>query len=147
MNIAPKIIAEEYLENENQDLYDYKVFCFNGKAESIAFLSERAKELKMSFYDLEWNRLPFGAGHPIHEEPIPKPENLKLMIQLAEQLAEGFPLVRVDFYALTNGAVKFGEMTFTPASGSAIWNPPHQDLVYGELLRLPEKKPVPILLK
>jgi lipopolysaccharide biosynthesis glycosyltransferase len=58
-NIKPKIIAEQFIQNEDNDLYDYKVWCFNGKPEYIMFLAERQKGLKMAFYDTSWNRLPF----------------------------------------------------------------------------------------
>ena len=143
LNIQPKIIAEEYLENGNNDLYDYKVFCFNGKATSIMFLSERQKGLKMAFYDLNWNKLPFTYSFPRNEADIPKPQNLDLLIQLSEKLAEGFSHVRVDFYILNDGSLKFGEMTFTSASGSCKWNPPEQDRIYGDLIKLPAKSPIP----
>ena len=146
MNIPPKIIAEEYLENNDDDLYDYKVFCFNGKAESVMFLSDRKQELKMSFYDLQWNKLPFVYSYPQNPDEVPKPKNLELMINLAEKLAEGFPHVRVDFYVLNNGSIKFGEMTFTSASGTCKWNIPEQDKVYGDLITLPPKSPIPMRL-
>lgn len=143
MNISPKIIAEEYLENENDDLYDYKVFCFNGKAESIMYLSNRQHGLRMSFFDLDWNRLPFVYNYPPNKQDIPRPQNLKRMINLAEKLAEGFAHVRVDFYVLNDGSIKFGEMTFTSLSGTCKWSPPEQDCVYGDLIELPPKKPIP----
>ena len=143
LNIPPKIIAEEYLENGNNDLYDYKVFCFNGKAESIMFLSERKTGLKMAFYDLNWNKLPFTYSFPRNEEDIPKPKNLDLLIELAETLAEGFAHVRVDFYILNDGSIKFGEMTFTSAGGTCKWNPPEQNRIYGDLIQLPPKSPIP----
>lgn len=143
MNIPPKIIAEQYLENINNDLYDYKVFCFDGKAESIMFLSDRKQKLKMSFYDLQWNKLPFVYSYPQNPDDIPKPMNLKLMKGLAEKLAEGFPHVRVDFYVLNDGSIKFGEMTFTSAGGTCKWNIPEQDRIYGDLIKLPRKSPIP----
>lgn len=143
MNISPKIIAEEYMENGNNDLYDYKVFCFNGKAESIMFLSERKQGLKMAFYDLNWNKLPFVYTYPRNEAEVPKPKNLELLIQLSEKLAEGFAHVRVDFYILNDGSLKFGEMTFTSASGNCKWNPPEQNRIYGDLIKLPPKSPIP----
>ena len=143
LNIAPKIIAEQYLENGANDLYDYKVFCFNGKAESIMFLSERKQGLKMAFYDLNWNKLPFVYTYPRNEAEVPKPQNLELLIKLSEKLAEGFAHVRVDFYILNDGSLKFGEMTFTSASGSCKWNPPEQDRIYGDLIKLPPKSPIP----
>ena len=145
-NITPKIIAEEYLENQKNDLYDYKVYCFGGRAECIAFMSGRRQDLKMTFYDLQWNRLSIMHGYPMHEDDVPRPQKLDLLIRLAEHLAEGFAFVRVDFYMLNDGRIKFGEMTFTPTSGRVEWYPPHQDLVFGDLIRLPEKSPIQLLL-
>ena len=143
LNIPPKIIAEAYVENAGNDLYDYKVFCFNGKAESIMFLSERKTGLKMAFYDLQWNKLSFTYTFPRNPEETPKPQNLDLLISLAEKLSEGFAHVRVDFYILNDGTLKFGEMTFTSASGSCKWNPPEQNRIYGDLITLPPKSPIP----
>lgn len=143
LNIKPKIIAEEYLENNENDLYDYKVFCFNGKAESIMFLSERKQGLKMAFYDLSWKKLPFTYTFPRNEDDIPCPKNLDLLINLSEKLAQGFAHARVDFYILNNGALKFGEVTFSSASGTCKWNPSEQNKIYGELLKLPKKSPIP----
>ena len=145
-NIPPKIIAEEYLENNDDDLYDYKVFCFDGKAESVMFLSDRKQKLKMSFYDLQWNKLPFVYSFPQNPDEVPRPKNLELMINLAEKLAEGFPHVRVDFYVLNDGSIKFGEMTFTSAGGTCKWNISEQDKVYGDLIKLPPKSPIPMRL-
>lgn len=143
LNVAPKIIAEEYLENNDENLYDYKVYCFDGKADCILFLSDRKSGVRKAFYDLNWNRLPFmTAGRPMGED-VEKPQNLELLVQLAEKLSVGFPHVRVDFYVLNDGTIKFGEMTFTPASGKNAWYPPEQDRIYGERIRLPEKKPIP----
>ena len=143
MNIPPKIMAEEYLENDNNDLYNYKVFCFGGKAESIMYLSGRKQGLKMAFFDLDWHKLPFVYSYPMNEADIPKPKNLDLLIELAEKLAEGFPHVRVDFYILNDGSLKFGEMTFTTANGTCKWEPPEQNRIYGDLIKLPPKIQIP----
>ena len=79
----------------------------------------------------------------MNEEDIPKPKNLDLLIGLAEKLADGFPHVRVDFYILNDGSLKFGEMTFTTANGTCKWNPPEQNRIYGDLIKLPPKSQVP----
>ena len=44
--------------------------------------------------------------------------------------------VRVDFYRLNDGTILFGEMTFTPAGGICLWDPPSQDLILGEMIDL-----------
>ena len=93
----------------------------------------------MAFYDTEWNKLPYYYNFPQIEEQIKKPSKLNDMIRIAEKLAEGFPHVRVDLYLLDDGEIKFGEMTFTSASGACKWVPPETDLMIGEMYNLPEK--------
>lgn len=143
MNIQPRIIAEEYLENAGGDLKDYKVFCFNGKADCIMYLSDRKTGLRMAFFDLNWNKLDFTYSYPRIEEEIPCPPNLSKMIELAERLAAGFAHVRVDFYILNDGSIKFGEMTFTSASGGCTWSDETANRYFGDLITLPIKSPIP----
>ncbi len=50
-----------------------------------------------------------------------------------------FSYVRVDLYELDNGELKFGEMTFTPASGMDCWSPKTADILLGRLIHLPKK--------
>ena len=144
LNIQPRIIAETYLENASGNLHDYKVFCFNGKVESVAYYCERSTGLKVAFYDTQWNKLSFiNNNWPIKQEDIPKPACLDELLKIAERLSEGFAHVRVDFYLLNDGSLKFGEMTFTPSNGTGKWNPPEQDQIYGDLLQLPKKSNFP----
>jgi len=139
--IQRRIVAEEYVHNHGKELYDYKVFCFEGKAESILFIYHRQGKLAVEFYDLKWNRLPFGFEDFLSEEGVAqKPDNLQQLIDLAEKLAEGFHFVRVDFYRLNDGQYKFSEMTFTPGSGVRKWSSEEIDRYYGSLIRLGEKK-------
>lgn len=136
-NIPRKIIAEKYIENNNEDLFDYKFWCFDGKVEYIQFLSERnTNGLKMAFYDREWNKQDFVYSYPLDTKNIDKPENLELMIELAEKLAQDFNHVRIDFYLLNNGEIKFGEMTFTSCSGISRWEPKKTDLMLGKNFKL-----------
>ena len=139
-DIPPRIIAEAFLENEGRELYDYKIWCFNGKPEFIVFMADRHIELKVAFYDPGWNRLPFVYTFPRYEKSAPKPENLDEMLKLAEALSKDFIHARVDFYALDDGSVKFGEMTFTTASGECRWNPPEYDLIVGQMMTLPKSR-------
>lgn len=134
--IKPRIVAEKYLENDAGELNDYKVWCFSGKAHFIQYLCGRKKGLKMSFYDLNWNRLPFVTKSELYGEDVPCPENLVELITLAEKLAAPFNHVRVDFYQLGTGEWKFGEMTFTPAGGRCEWSPPEYDKIIGSLFDL-----------
>ena len=76
----------------------------------------------------------------MHQHMIPSPPNLELLIDLAEKLAAGFPHVRFDFFLPIDGHNKFGEMTFSSASGLCKWVPPEQDQLFGDLIVLPERK-------
>jgi len=143
MNIKPKIIAEIYYENMNEDLFDYKIYCFNGRVESIAFLSGKKNLRRIAFYDRHWNRLNYTDTYPSFEYEIPKPQKLNEMIEISQKLSNGFAFVRVDLYILNNGDIKFGEMTFAPFSGNLKFNPPEQDRIFGEMIKLPNKSPIP----
>lgn len=135
-NIHPRIIAEEYLENKNGDLYDYKFWCFHGKVQFIMFLSERGSSLKMNNYDKNWNLLPFVYNYPNSKKNYSRPIMLEKMIKIAEKLSEEFHFVRVDLYQLNDGTIKFGEMTFTPASGMCGWNDQNINYKLGQLIHL-----------
>lgn len=138
IDIPHRLFAEKYIENTNGDLPDYKFWCFDGKVYYIMFLAERRTGLKMAFYDLEWNKMPFVYSYPRYEKEVEKPPNLNEMIQIAEKLSEGFSHARVDLYRLDNGEIKFGEITFSSASGSCRWTPPEADLMMGEHFVLPK---------
>ena len=135
-DIKPLIIAEEYIENEKEDLYDYKVWCFNGEPKYIMYLANRKKGLQMVFYDTEWKRMPFTYSVDVYEGEVPKPDNLEELLDISRKLSSGFNHVRVDFYRLNDGSYKFGEMTFTSAAGKAMWNPPEYDRILGDMLEL-----------
>ena len=64
------------------------------------------------------------------------------MIYFAEKLSEGFNHVRVDFYRLNNGKIYFGEMTFTSCSGICKWTPDEENLIMGQMIKLPTDEKV-----
>ncbi len=138
-DIVPKIIIEEFIENEGTgDLYDYKFWCFNGRVHYIQFLSERNLDgLKMAFYDRTWKKQDFVYNYPMDEKDNARPDNLDAMIKLAETMARGFPHVRVDFYRMNDGRIYFGEMTFTSATGTCGWSTPEINRHLGRLIKLP----------
>lgn len=127
--IHPMVIAEELLPTPEggSSLTDYKIWCFNGKAHYIMTCSERASNgssAHLMLYDREWNACPqhmVSSAHYPQGEILPKPENLARMIEVAETLSEGFPEIRVDLYnphpESKEGAVYFGELTFTSLGG------------------------------
>lgn len=136
-DIVPKIIAEEYIENNGGNLYDYKVHCFNGDPKFIQYIGDRAEHnTREIFYNINWEAMPFTYTYPRYNISIPKPNNFSKMIEAARTLSNGFRYVRVDFYQLNDGSLKFGELTFTPAAGKDSWNPDKFDKILGDLIIL-----------
>lgn len=139
-NIVPKIIIEKYIDNGNNELFDYRFFCFSGKVHSIWVDVDSGKPThKRNIYDLDWTLLPLTVNYPNDKELERKPQNFKKMIELAEILSEGFKFVRVDLYEV-DGNIYFGEMTFTPQSGIGEWNPPEYNKLMGDLIILENQK-------
>lgn len=125
--IKPKIIAEEFLSGDKQDipsfsLVDYKVWCLNGEPYSIWTCYNRDKHSTyVALYDLEWNYHPEHSIFTNHyrrgELDVPKPLVFEEMIEAAKKLSRNIPQVRIDFYIVDN-KLYFGEMTFTSLGGS-----------------------------
>lgn len=129
-----RIIVEKLLESpENADgsIDDYKFLCFNGKAKILWIDKNRFSNHLRGFWD---ENLTFLRGvysdHSTFEKEPKLPENIKEMKLLAEQLAKGFPHVRVDLYNIDNKII-FGEMTFYPWSGYVKFTPDTFDYLLG----------------
>ena len=140
-NVAPRIIAEEYLEDEHHQLADYKMMCFNGKAKCCFIFTDRfaSSGIRLNVYDREWNPLPVGREYTSINPEIIRPKNYEQMLQLAEKVAAGLPFARVDFYEL-NGRLLFGEITFYPNSGLTRFKPQEWDTTFGSWITLPKWK-------
>jgi hypothetical protein len=141
-DIEPKIIAEQYLEDETGGLADYKFYCLESKPYVIEHYSNRFNKggYKTVLYDLEWN--PAGWSVDAHHglgSVTKKPENLDEMVRIVNILCTGFHHARVDFY-LVNGKLYFGEMTFTSSSGLEYFNPKEWNLKLGDMIKLPLEK-------
>ena len=61
---------------------------------------------------------------------------------LLEHYPEVDSALRRD-YVLNDGTIKFGEMTFSSGNGNHPWHPQEQNLILGNLIKLPEKSPFP----
>lgn len=138
-NVKPRIIAEQYMEDETGELRDYKFFCFNGEVKALFIASDRTKKepTKFDFFDENFNHLPFTNGHPNAMKPIEKPIGFEHMKEIAARLSQGIPHVRVDLYDI-KGKIYFGELTFYHWSGFTPFEPQEWDYNFGEFIKLPE---------
>lgn len=123
-HVQKRIIAEQYLDD---NLKDYKFYCFDGKVELLLVASNRTTTHNFDYFDMQFRHLDLTSvcGENSHNM-IVKPANFETMIALAQQLSAGIPHVRVDMYN-HQGEIYFGELTFYDSSGyddlqSKEWN-------------------------
>lgn len=140
-DVKPRIIAEEYMEQHGSEcLPVYKIMTFGGRAEIIQTIqNDKTKDESIDYFDRDWNLLELRQNYPNSKKPLPRPENLSKMIELAELFAEGFKFLRVDFYEI-NGRVYFSEFTFYSDSGTAIFTPEKWDYILGDKIKLPQNQ-------
>ena len=137
--IPRKIIAEEYIEQSDGDLVDYKIHCFDGRPGIIQVIGSRdlkAHTALEAFYSPEWVRNDL-MYHTYRQYPheLERPAFLDDLLKTAAVLSEGFKYVRVDLYHV-NGRVKFGEMTFTPACGFSRWPSRESAKAAGDMIKI-----------
>jgi hypothetical protein len=141
-NVVPKIICEKYLDkDENNDIVDYKFFCFNGEPSYLYVISDRYNQSGMSLgiFDLSFNQLQYERRDITRlNKSIKKPANFEEMISIAKILSKDFPHVRVDLYNI-EGIIYFGELTFYNGSGYKKYYPDDFDFIVGNLFQLPNK--------
>lgn len=145
-NIEPRILAEAMLSegtnsNNEFDLPDYKFMCFNGRVKCIFTCTNRysSNGLCVTFFDPNWEMLPFSRNHPIDNNPIAKPKSLELMIELAEKISHNICFARIDFYQI-NDMPYFGEITLYPGGGWEKFEPEEWDEKLGNWITLPSEK-------
>lgn len=144
-NVRRQILAEQFMtDSDQEELRDYKFFCFNGKPYLCQVISDRSSDEKIDFYDMEWKRL-IGLIGLIGLTPssrisnsksaIPCPRSFAEMKRMASVLSSGIPFARIDFYDI-NGKAYFGEITFFPASGFGYFRPDKWNETLGRVIDL-----------
>jgi len=146
-DVPRKIVCEKFMTDrakeirqDTAELKDYKFMCFNGSVKCSFVCSDRfsQKGLHVTFFDRDWNVMPFERHYPYCKEGLPKPLNYDKMIAFSERLARDLPFVRVDLYE-SSGRLYFGEMTFYPGGGFEGFTPEEWDRTLGSWLELPDK--------
>lgn len=131
--VKPRIIAEKFMVDESgDDLKDYKVMCFHGRAQVIEVHENRftaGKEHTQTFYDRDWNKLSIvQEGLEFVKEERKAPPQLERILELSEKVAQDMYHARVDWYII-NDRIYFGEITFYDGSGFETF-PNREDNVF-----------------
>ncbi len=136
LNAEASIIVEKMLERDSEnDLIDYRMFCFNGKLFATCVTTDYVdchEEGRMGFVDRNWKMMPYTRNEykPLKAAP-PVPKNYERMVEIAEILSAGFPHCRIDLYNV-DGNINFGEMTFITMGGFCGFTPDEFDFILGE---------------
>lgn len=139
-NVKPRIIAEKYMQDENNSsLIDYKIYCFDGQPKMMFTIRDRDIGAKSDFYDMDFNKLDIQQEYPNSEITMNKPNQLQEMIDLCKILSKNIPHVRVDFYIIDN-KLYFGELTFFDSAGMAKFTPEKYDEILGSYIDLSKAK-------
>ncbi|EQA3190781.1 ATP-grasp fold amidoligase family protein, partial [Campylobacter coli] len=129
-NITPRVFIEENLNQNNNDLKDYRfhVFCHKTKFIQVANSSHTCNNL----YYPNWKVFPIVYLNKRDPREIEKPDKLKKMLKLATLLSTDFDYIRVDMYYIDT-KIYIGELTFTPNCGKAKIEPSEWDLKLGQM--------------
>ena len=137
-NICPRILVEQLLVTSKGILpNDYKIHCFNGRAQFIGVDVKTADSHHRNYYDPSWKPLEFEwpAKKCPRGAEVDRPLLLDKVIKLAEKLSVDFCYVRIDFYIVDN-KIFFGEITFHDTGGFGCFSPSDWDERLGCILNL-----------
>lgn len=118
-HVSPRILGEERLPGDNMNIVDYKFFCVEGVPKFCHIIYGRQKNAPREvLVDLKGREVPVALHPKFKYGSLDRlPEKWDEMVQIAEELARGYKMVRVDLYCEV-GSVFFGELTFWPQSGT-----------------------------
>lgn len=135
---TPRIIIEKYLDDpDNEDLIDYKFFCFNGVPKLIQItIPQPESNSLVGYFNMDFEYLSFHTGLGlVSPTNFKKPESFQEMKEIAAKLSEGFIHVRIDLYYVKK-KVYFGEYTFHNAGGIIRFDPDEWDMTIGQWVDL-----------
>ena len=136
-NATRRIVAEKFMiDDVENDLKDYKIYCFSGQPKYVLVDSERYVNHTRNIYDADWQYQPLMVTFTNKEEMDKRPEKLEEMFEVASKLSKDIPFLRVDLYYVNN-EIYFGELTFHPNGGLEEIKPVEWEYKLGAEIKLP----------
>ena len=134
--IERRCFTEEFMNDGQSNLTDYKIYCFNGTPIFTQVIQDRHTNETMSHFLDGWVYTAKYDQVGYKSTPnIKAPAQYDEMLELAKKLSKPFKMVRVDFYIINN-TLYLGELTFTPYSGYHHFKSPTADIELGEMLSI-----------
>lgn len=138
--IEPKVIVEEFIGEGDEIPVDIKVYCFRGVTRFIEVDFGRFRSLRRDLFDAEGQPLDIEFTFPRSGQPLPCPDLLPELRQVAETLATNFSFVGVDLYVVGN-RILVGELTSIPNNCNATFRPPEAGHFLGSFFERPPGSP------
>ena len=141
-DVKPRILAEEYIPSLGKpESIEWKLSCFDGEVKfstRCGGIAHQALKLRSNdHYDRSWNRMEWYAYYEPTDQDYPKPPFIEELIKYSEQLSQGIPYLRVDWYVVDN-KIFFGEFTFYTWAGFCKFIPEEWNNTLGNWITLPE---------
>lgn len=131
--VPRRLLIEPRLDDGHPDgPLDYLFFCFDGVPRLLQ-VGSRSHTIHL-FFTPAWEPVTLTYRKEYLTPHLPRPAHLDRMLDIAARLSAGFDFVRVDLYDCKDG-VRFGELTFTPCAGKALFEPAEWDARLGEWWR------------
>ncbi len=141
LNVTPRILAEELLENEQGgEPLDYKFYCFDGEPHYLYIVKDRHTKPIRAYFSTDWEPMPFYSPEfmkgPLMPA-LPRPTQFEQMLNIARKLSQGLRYCRVDLYEVRE-QVFFGEITLICGAGFLTFTPDSYSYSLGDRIKLPE---------
>jgi hypothetical protein len=129
-----RVLAEPFLCSSNGAAApEAQIYTFSSKAALINILvgTKHSPERRGCWFDVTGRRVAVNRGMPYAEFQLSDRDRQR-MVEIAEQVSQGFSSLRVDFFMAING-LKIGELTPYTYGGLAPWDPRELDEKLGQL--------------
>jgi len=130
-DIKPAIICEPIIDFE----YKIEFYCFDGRPFIYwTVINDKTPNVRANLYKMGGERLPVSWYYKNFDEDL-RPRYFDDLVETAKLLSEGFPHVRVDFYAAKDWWY-FSELTFFTWAGMTPFSDYTFDVLLGKQLTL-----------
>lgn len=131
--LTPKVIIEPIIDVDD-DLKDYKVFCYNGIPRIIQLDTGVLNTTKRKLYDTQWRDLGYTVRFEKSDETHPAPQNVDEMLEVSRKLAARFDgIIRVDLYSVGK-KIYVGELTNVSGNAHGVFKPRTAEKEFSDLL-------------
>lgn len=129
-HLRKRVICEELLDGD-ENINDYKIFCFDGEPRLIQVDINRRSAHKRALYTADWQKLPIIYNKPLAND-VPRPSALTGALEVAGVISKKFESVRVDLY-LIGHEIFVGELTHCPEQAHGKFGSLEHEMAFSKI--------------